>query len=153
MDGDNDGSVAAAPAVSTTPAGSAPAAAAPAAATASGATGAAQYGQQGIIGALQALITDLSNSQLLSGSTSSGLSSDTLSQLNTAFTKLISDLKGGTAAAAGSGSGTGTTGTTGTTGDASSTSALQSFLSSFLQDLQNQGSSTPTLGGTVNTTA
>jgi hypothetical protein len=64
------------------------------------------------------------------------LSSGTLSTLNSAFEKLIGDLGGNTDSAS------------------SSTSALQSFLSSFLQNLQSSGTSTlNTLGTSVNTTA
>jgi len=77
------------------------------------------------------------------------LSANTLSTLNSAFTALINDLGGSTSGAAASGaSGSGTSSTA-----ATGTSALQSFLSSFLQDLQNGGSSTSALGNTINATA
>jgi hypothetical protein len=129
-----------------------------------GSSQAGQYAQQGIISALQSLVKDLSNSQVVSGTSGSGLNSSTLSTLNTAFTQLISDLGGNTpasttagtataatgGAAATAGSGTAVSTSTGSTG----TAALQSFLSQFLQDLQsNGGTSSGALGGTVNTTA
>lgn len=126
-------------------------------------TGAAAYGQGGIIAALKALVTDLANSQELSNTdSSSGLSSNTLSNLNTAFQKLIADL-GGNTAATDSSSTTGSTGSTGSTASTASTAAtdpsqstvaLQSFLSGFVQDLQNNGAnSLSSLGSSVNTTA
>jgi hypothetical protein len=125
--------------VATTPATVATTPVTPAAAGGSAAAVAAQYGQQGIISALQALLADLTNSQLLGtspGTSSSSLSASTLSTLNSAFTKLISDLQP-----------TSTSGQSGTT-------ALQSFLTNLLQDLQNSSTGTPaTLGGTINTTA
>jgi hypothetical protein len=69
--------------------------AAPAGSTATTAagSGAAAYGQSGIIAALQALVKDLSNSQVLSNTdSSSGLSSNVLSNLNSAFGKLSEHL-------------------------------------------------------------
>jgi hypothetical protein len=131
-------------------------------------TGAAAYGQGGIIAALKSLVADLANSQELSNTdASSGLSSNTLSNLNSAFQKLIADL-GGNATGADSSSSTssstsssGTAGSTGSsassasaTGSSQSTAALQSFLTSFVQDLQNNGAnSISALGSSVNTTA
>jgi hypothetical protein len=65
------------------------------------------------------LVADLANSQELSNTdSSSGLSSNTLSNLNTAFQKLIADL-GGNAATAGTGSGTSTASTASTAGSPS----------------------------------
>jgi hypothetical protein len=129
--------------------------------------GIAQYQQQDIVSALKSLISDLSNSQLVS-STSSGtgsssnVASTTISALNQAFSKLITDLGGTTAPAAGATAGTtstgsagGTSATAGTAGGAApDTSALQSFLTGFLNDLQNGSSPVPgPLGNSVNTTA
>jgi hypothetical protein len=125
-------------------------------------SGAAGYGQQDIISALKSLIADLSNSQLAASvggaSSTSGVSAGTISALNTAFTKLISDLGGTTGASTPSGTATAggtpatTSGTDAASGAQSNTAALQSFLGTFLQDLS--GSSTPTaLGNTINTTA
>jgi len=100
---------------------------------------------------------------VLTGASSSGLSSNTLSQLNSAFGKLIADLGGtqagssGTSAAAAAAASSSSTASgssaAGASAATSSTAALQSFLSNFLQDLQGQNSSTSTLGGTVNTAA
>ncbi|MGA2777386.1 MAG: hypothetical protein ABSF94_07490 [Steroidobacteraceae bacterium] len=124
------------------------------------------YGQQGLIGALQALVKDLTNSQIVTSTTGSNLSSNAISTLNTAFTQLISALGGNTAASSPSSttaatastpaSTTTAASTAGTTTAASSgTAALQSFLTNLLSDLQNNGGSTSltALGGTVNTTA
>jgi hypothetical protein len=104
---------------------------------ASSTTGAGSYGQQGIITALKTLIQDLGNSQVLSTTdSSSSLSANALSNLNTAFNKLLGDL-GGTAS-----------------GGSTGTSALQSYLTNLLQDLQSNGTnSLSSLGSSVNTTA
>ena len=153
--------------VTTTPATSAPATTAPAATTplasttpaastaaaAAASSGIGGYGDQGIISALQALIQDLANSQEISNGanisgTSSNLSANTLSTLNSAFTTLISDLGGSTSGAAASGA----SGTGASSAAATGTSALQSFLTSFLQDLQNGGGSTSAVGNIINTT-
>jgi hypothetical protein len=76
---------------------------------------------------------------------SSSLSANTLSNLNSAFEKLIGDLGGSTSTSGG---------TSSTAGSSQSTSALQSFLTGFLQDLQNNGTqSLSALGSSVNTTA
>jgi hypothetical protein len=126
------------------------------AATALSAAG--QYDQGGIIAALQVLIKDLGNSQVLSSSTStSGLSSNVLSNLNTAFQTLITALDGNSPST-GSGGATAGSNTSGTAGAAASstpsTAALQSFLTNFLSDLQNNGTnSVSPLGTSVNTTA
>jgi hypothetical protein len=118
----------------------------------------------------------LSNSQVLGASsaaagTPSNLSSSTLSNLNAAFTKLIGDLGGTTSGAPTTSSGASTTSSgaaaataaaTGSTGTDTSpagsppadTTALQSFLTTFLQDLQSgAGSSASTLGNSVNIAA
>jgi hypothetical protein len=120
----------------TTAASTTPAATSPTAGSA-----AAQYAQQGLTAALQSLLADFSNSQILSTGTSassSGASNTTLSALTAAFAKLVGDLQ-----PAGS-----------TTDTQTATAALQSFLTNLLQDLQG-GGTTPssTLGSTVNTTA
>jgi hypothetical protein len=73
--------------------------------------------------------------------------STTQSNLATAFSKLISDLGGSTSA-----SSPATAATSSATAQ-TPTAALQSFLSSFLQDLQNGGSASNTRGNTVNVTA
>jgi hypothetical protein len=77
--------------------------------------------------------------------------------LNNSFTQLIADLNGApavtsaTAASAGTSSAASTTAATNAN---AGTAALQSFLTNFLQGLQNSGStSTSALGVTVNTTA
>jgi hypothetical protein len=107
-----------------------------------------QYAHHGLIGALQALVKDLSNSQILTSATGTNLSSNTISTLNSAFQQLISALGGNTSATTPSSSSTATSSTT------SGTAALQSFLTNLLDDLQNNGSSSVSaLGGTVNTTA
>jgi hypothetical protein len=114
-----------------------------AAATASAATA---YGQHGIAAELAALIKDLSNSQVVSAtSTAAGapanLGSSALSALNAAFSKLIADLGGpapsappsATSAAAASTSSSPAT----SAGTQSSTASLQAFLSSFLKNLES----------------
>jgi hypothetical protein len=132
----------------------------PATVTGSSTAGAAQYGQQGLISALQALLADYVNSQALSTSpdaSGSSVSASTLSALNTAFNQLISDLQPatGTQSSSGTGSAQGADTAQGTSGSApTGTAALQAFLGSFLQDLQNGGSSTTSaVGGLVNTSA
>lgn len=114
--------------------------------------GIAQYGQRGLAAELTALIKDLANSGTASSAASppSRVSADSLSNLNAAFAKLIGDL-GGTV----SGASTGTTTVPPATTAAShpDTSALQSFLTSFLQDLQGSAASAGTLGNGVNVTA
>src|SRR5271165_5627849 len=136
-----------------------------AATTASANTGVAAYGQRGIIASLLALVKDLGNSQVIGDTGSStSLSSNVLSSLNSAFEKLIGDLNGGrtnvasTANAASSanaaGSANGGTSSGSASGSAQSTAALQSFLTNFVQDLQNNGAnSLSPLGSSVNTTA
>lgn len=75
-----------------------------------------------------------------------------LSNLNTAFQKLIGDLSGGTSSTSGSTSGDSSSAAA--AGSTQSTAALQSFLTNFVQDLQNNGAdSLNSLGGIVNTTA
>jgi hypothetical protein len=97
--------------------------------------GIAHYGQHSVISELKTLISDLSNGQgagtAAAASATSNSSSTALSNLATAFSKLISDLGGAQ----------------------SPTAALQSFLSSFLQDLQNGGGSSNTRGNAVNVSA
>jgi hypothetical protein len=83
-------------------------------------------------------------------STPSRVSAHTLADLNTAFGKLIGDL-GGTVAGATAGTATSTATAAASHPD---TSALQSFLTSFLQDLQGSAVSAPgKLGNGVNVTA
>jgi hypothetical protein len=98
------------------------------------------YRDQGVIGALQQLVQDLANSQVVAGSSqstsTSGVSQNVLSNLNSAFGRLISDL-GGTSNASGA---------------QSDTRALQSFLNSFLQDLQN-GNPSSGSGNIINAAA
>lgn len=108
--------------------------------TGSAGTAVRAYGQNGIISAVQTLVKDLGNSQILSSGGSQGLSSNTLSNLNSAFEKLIGDLGGSTPGA-------------GSTGTGGSTAALQSFLTNFLQDLQNNGANSLSVGSSINTTA
>jgi hypothetical protein len=102
----------------------------------------AHYRHHGIIYALQGLIRDLGPTPAPDSTGSpSGAPSTELTKLNAAFVKLLGDLtgsaSGGTAAGAGQ-----------------STSALQSFLTNLLQDLQsNAAHSFNTLGSSVNTTA
>jgi hypothetical protein len=115
--------------------------------------GIAQYGQRGLVAELTALIRDLNGGSTASAGaagTPSRVSTHTLADLNTAFGKLIGDL-GGTVAGA-------TAGTATTTATAAAshpdTSALQSFLASFLQDLQGSAvSAAGKLGNGVNVTA
>jgi hypothetical protein len=126
------------------------------------------YGPRNIISELKALVQELSNGQASSSTGSSGGVSQRLSNLNSAFEKLISDLNGtasaagtpstaGAAAAGASTSGTSTAGTAAagaSTTAPSSTSALQAFLTNFAQDLQNNGAhSLSPVGSSVNTTA
>jgi hypothetical protein len=137
------------------PAGSTGTAATPGAAN----TGVAAYGQGGIIAALQALVQDLAKSQEIGNTdSSSGLSANTLSNLNSAFQKLIGDLGGSTSTDSTSSSGTSSAGSSTSSGSAAvsnqSTAALQSFLTNFVQDLQNNAAnSLSSLGSSVNTTA
>jgi hypothetical protein len=111
--------------------------------------GIAHYGQHSVISELKSLINDLSNGQGTgttgaAGTASNSLSS-ALSNLATAFSKLISDLGGSTAGTA--------TAATNSPAAQSPTAALQSFLSGFLQDLQNGGNAANTRGNTVNLSA
>jgi phage-related protein len=123
------------------------------------------YGQRGIIAELNALVQDLSGT-----SSASGVSPRVLSNLNSAFEKLISDLKGTSSAASTSSASTSSasTSSTGSTSPAvgtasstaaagtsdQSTAALQSFLTNFAQDLKNNGANSfSPLGSSVNTTA
>jgi hypothetical protein len=120
-----------------------------------------------LVAELSSLIKELGNSQVVSATSSaagtpSTLSSDTLANLNSAFDKLISDLGGTTsdttsgttsASATGAAAGTSSAAGTATTGIAD-TSALQSFLTSFLQDLQSSSSAAPsTRGNSVDVSA
>jgi hypothetical protein len=118
------------------------------------------YGQRGIIAELNALVQDLSGT-----SSASGVSPRVLSNLNSAFEKLISDLKG-TSSAASTSSATSTSnassaspavGTAPSPAAATSdqsTTALQLFLTNFAQDLKNNGANSfSPLGSSVNTTA
>ena len=122
------------------------------------------YGPRDIVSELKALVQDLSNGQASSSTGSSGgVSQRLLSNLNSAFDKLISDLSGTTSAAgttstagtaAASASTTGTAAASAPTTAPSSTSALQAFLTNFAQDLQNNGAhSLNPVGASVNTTA
>ena len=111
------------------------------------APGATAYGHHGIVSELNVLIQDLSQTAGNPGS-SSGLSSERLSNLNSAFEKLIGDLGGG-APSAGSSAPSGSAAASG-----QSTSALQAFLINFLQDLQANGAhSLNSVGSSINTTA
>jgi hypothetical protein len=113
-------------------------------AAASSASSTAAYGRFGIAAELNALIKDLSNSQVVSATstaagTSANLSSSALANLNSAFTKLITDLGGTTSTASSPQSGT---------------ASLQTFLSSLLQNLQSgAGNSLTPLGNGVNVSA
>jgi hypothetical protein len=132
------------------------------------------YGPRNIISELKALVQELSSGQASSSTGSvGGVSQNLLSNLNSAFEKLISDLKGtasaagttstagttaaGTAAAATAAAGTSTSGTaaaSASTTAPSPTAALQAFLTNFAQDLQNNGAhSLNPVGSSVNTTA
>jgi hypothetical protein len=102
------------------------------------------------------LIQDISNSEIV-GSTSSAsgtpsnLSASAISDLSSAFTKLIGDLGGSTSSTSAAASGSSTSGSSSTQ---TGTAALQSFLTSFLQDLQNNGNtSTSNQGNLINTLA
>jgi hypothetical protein len=135
------------PATSTAPATAPVTTPATTPATASGTTTAAtgtvaHYRHHGIIYALRALIRDLGAGQAPdSTGSSSGAPSTALTKLNSAFVKLLGDLGGSTSNGPAAGS-------------SPSTSALQSFLTNFLQDLQNNGAnSLNTVGSSVNTTA
>ncbi|MGO9945695.1 MAG: hypothetical protein ACLPWG_02460 [Steroidobacteraceae bacterium] len=127
------------PAAASTPATSS---VAPVAATSSSST--AAYGRFGIVAELGALIKDLSNSQVVSATSSAAgapanLSSSALANLNSAFSKLITDLGGTTSTASSS---------------QSDTASLQAFLSSLLQNLQSGASnSLSPLGNGVNVSA
>jgi hypothetical protein len=106
------------------------------------ATVTAHYRHHGIIYALQGLIRDLGAAPApdSTGSPSSEPST-ALTKLNAAFVKLLGDLTGSPSGGTAAGSG-------------QSTSALQSFLTNFLQDLQsNAADSFNTMGSSVNTTA
>jgi len=90
------------------------------------------------------------------------LSSNALSNLNSAFEKLLGDLGGNASSAAGgtassvsgTASGTSSPASSGSAAASQSTIALQSFLTSFLQDLQNNGANSfSPLGSSINTTA
>ncbi|HSY94392.1 MAG TPA: hypothetical protein VK793_02170 [Steroidobacteraceae bacterium] len=147
------------------PATTAPSSTAPSTTTTAPSTaanpGIGAYGQRGIIAELNALVQDLSGTN-----SASGVSPRLLSNLNSAFEKLISDLKGASSAASStssaSTSSTGSTspavGTASSTAAAGtsdqSTAALQSFLTNFAQDLKNNGANSfSPLGSSVNTTA
>jgi hypothetical protein len=120
---------------------------------------------------LTALIQDLGNSSAVNDAahSKSRVSARSLADLNASFAKLIGDL-GGTVAVASTGTTavppvTGSTTAAGTaaaesvtapapgTGTHADTSALQSFLTSFLQDLQGSAASAAPLGNAVNVTA
>ncbi len=134
--------------------------------------GIAQYGQHGLVAELTALIKDLADSSKASGTASkaSRVSPDTLTDLNAAFAKLIGDLGGTVSGASGTtavppatdpstsastaAAGTATTpATTTTAAPHPDTSALQSFLTSFLHDLQGNAASPGALGNGVNVKA
>lgn len=108
--------------------------------TATGNAAVNSYRDHGIIGALQQLIKDLTNSQVVSGASTSiaapGLSPNVVSNLNSAFQRLLADL-GGTSA---------------TSGSQSDTTALKSFLQGFLQDLQS-GNNSSGSGNVINAAA
>jgi hypothetical protein len=112
-------------------------------------SGIGAYGQGGIIAELKALVQDLSNSQVVGSTGSSSTVPPVLAKLNSAFQKLISDLNGTSSAASSTSAGGSAAGAS----DAASqsTAALQSFLTNFAQDLQNNGANS--LGSSVNTTA
>jgi hypothetical protein len=136
--------------------------------------GIAQYGQHGLVAELTALIKDLADSSKASGTANkaSRVSPGTLADLNAAFAKLIGDLGGtvsgasdtnavppatdpstsaSTAAAGTAAAGTTTPATT--AAPHPDTSALQSFLTSFLHDLQGNAARAGTLGNGVNVKA
>jgi hypothetical protein len=112
----------------------------------------------------------LADSSKTSGTASkpSGVSPGTLADLNAAFAKLIGDLGGTVSGASGTtavppatdpstgastaAAGTATTPAT-TAAPPPDTSALQSFLTSFLHDLQGNAASAGTLGNGVNVKA
>jgi hypothetical protein len=150
------------PAASTTTPASSTVTQAASATTAAGSTtpaaanpGIGAYGQRGIISELKALVQDLSNSQALSSSaSSSGVPPRVLSNLNSAFEKLIGDLNGTASAPSSTSTAGGTTASASAAASSQSTSALQSFLTNFAQDLQNNGAnSLNPVGSSVNTTA
>lgn len=148
-------------AAATTPA-STPSATTPVAPSVAGTlSGIAQYGQRGILAELAALIQDLGNAATGKSST---VSLDTLTDLNAAFVRLISDLGGTTAAstpapaaqtpAPAAASSTGSTATVNSASTDADTAALQSFLGSFLNALQSSLSALPTArGNSINVTA
>jgi hypothetical protein len=111
-------------------------------------TGAAAYRYRhgGVVARIQTLVHDLAAGyEGTNTDTAPAPSSHALSNLNSAFQKLIADL---------SGSPSGTGGVTSGTAGNSSTAALQSFLTNFAQDLQNNGThSLNSLGSSVNTSA
>ena len=111
--------------------------------------GIAQYGQRGLVAELTALIKDLADSGKVSATASapSRVSPHALTDLNAAFAKLIGDL-GGTVPAA-----SGTTAAATTAAPNPDTSGLQSFLTSFLHDLQGSAADAGALGNGVNVTA
>lgn len=124
-----------------------------------GVQGAAQYGVQGIISAVQALLTELAAVQALNtgqGTSAPIPGSAVLTNLNNAFNKLVSDLQSG-ASASGTGSSASTgasTSATTTSGTSGGTTALQAFLTNLLSDLQaGNTTSSSTLGSNVNTSA
>ncbi len=129
----------------------------------SSASSTAAYGRFGIVAELNALIKDLSNSQVVSAtSTAAGapanLSSSALANLNSAFTKLITDLGGTTStastAATGAASSNASSSSAANSSPQSGTASLQAFLSSLLQDLQSgAGNSLSPLGNGVNVSA
>ncbi len=77
-----------------------------------------------------------------------------LSNLNSAFEKLISDLKGTSSAVSSTSTAVATASSTAAGTSDQSTTALQSFLTNFAQDLKNNGANSfSPLGSSVNTTA
>jgi hypothetical protein len=146
------------PAATSTPATSSTA---PVAAT--GASPTAAYGRFGIEAELNSLIKDLSNSQIVSAtSTAAGtpanLSSSALANLNSAFSQLISDLGGTTSTASAPATAAASTNSSSSSAangsPQSDTASLQAFLSSLLQNLQSgAGNSLSPLGNGVNVSA
>jgi hypothetical protein len=108
--------------------------------TATGDVAVNSYRDHGVIGALQQLIKDLTNSQVVSGASTGtaapGLSQNVVSNLNSAFQRLLADLGS----------------TSSTSGSQSDTTALKSFLQGFLQDLQGGNTSSGT-GNVINAAA
>jgi hypothetical protein len=116
--------------------------------TAAGSDPASPYRHQDVVSALQYLVTNLETGQEVQGVCGSGLFTGTIENLNTSFTKLIGDLNGTGEA------GSSTDPRTAATSTSPGTAALQSFLSTFLQQLKlNQvRAAANALGGTVNAT-